>query len=160
MENFKELTYYSLNKYIIITSILILTMVTTSIIYIKIISTNAYYERLNIPIPFFYFIGNNSVIKKNIEEKIYNLLENKGKEGFTDINNEPNSNVKYYYITDLVNNLRTFVISLTENTKKLLKTTNDNFINTQKNIQHNAQDITGKLYTDFVKPKTHIFNVV
>lgn len=148
-----ELTYYSLNKYPILFAILILIITTISIVYIKINSMNTYYEKLNVPIPFYFFIGNKEVVKKIIDTKIYDIIENKNEEGFSNINNKSTNNVKYYYITDLINDIRTFIYSLIYNTKNITSKINTKFINTQKNIQNNTIEITDKLYSDFLKPK-------
>jgi uncharacterized protein YegJ (DUF2314 family) len=110
---------------------------------------------MNVPIPFYYFIGSTDETKKYIDLKIYNALENRDSEGFANINAEPAKRVEYYYITDIINDATALIGSLIKNTKDAVKQINGGVIHTQKNIQDSAAEITDKLYGDFVKPKTN-----
>lgn len=149
------LSYYSLNKRTIWVACIILVISTISITCIKINSMNSYYEKLNVPIPFYYFIGSTNATKKYIDLKIYNAIENKDSEGFANINAEPEKRVEYYYATDIINDSVAVIGSFIKNTKDTFNQINGGVIQTQKNIQDSAVEITDKLYGDFVKPKTH-----
>jgi Zn-dependent peptidase ImmA (M78 family) len=121
---------------------------------------SAYYRELNIPIPFYYFIGNKETVKRLIDAKIYNLLENKKEtkiESFvnnTDEDKSPN-HAKYYYVSEMITDVRAFISSLIKNIKTMTKTLNEKCISVHQTIQTDALEITDKIYEDFVKPKSH-----
>jgi hypothetical protein len=57
---------------------------------------------MNVPIPFYYFIGSTDETKKYIDLK--NTTPSKTETaGFGNINAEPAKRVEYYYITDIIN---------------------------------------------------------
>jgi hypothetical protein len=71
---------------------------------------------MNVPIPFYYFIGSTDETKKYIDLK-YTRPRKQRQQGFMNINAEPAKRVEYYYITDIINDATALIGSLIKTRK-------------------------------------------